>query len=105
MWPPETHRLVRLHLLSVSPEEGRGTLCGHLLVARRRLWLVWGSREERESMALNPRASSSFTVRGIWEMQQGSMGLVLTLWGGMEGGSIPEDKLDVIALKSSYSGD
>lgn len=49
--------------------------------------------------------ASSFTVGGSWEMQQGSMGLVLTLQGGMGDGFIPEDKLDVIALKSRYSGD
>lgn len=63
------------------------------------------SRGEWESMALDPGASGSFTVGGSWEMQQGSMGLVLTLQGGMGDGFIPEDKLDVIALKSRYSGD
>lgn len=55
------------------------------------------SREERESMALDPRASSSFTVGGSWEMQQGSMGVVLTLGVGVGSGSILEDKLGVIS--------
>lgn len=54
---------------SLSPGEGRKGHCVDIW-----LWGFGESREERESMALHPRASSSFTVGGIWEMRQGSYG-------------------------------
>lgn len=70
-----------------------------------RLWLVWG--KQRRTGEYGPRS------RGIQQLYcgrklgdaAGEYGTRPHIRGWDGGGFIPEDKLDVIALKSRYSGD
>lgn len=91
---PETHGLVQLHLLSLALRKGEGH-CGHLLVVA--VAGLGKAEKKGRGWPSIPGLPAALLWEEVGRCSRGSMGVILTLGGGVGSGSILEDKLGVIS--------